>query len=367
MQQERFYQLLSRKFANEATIHELDELNRIINSDSQCKALYDNLQQSKSQDDFVIQYRANRAFELLEKKAFRSNENNINYEQVNSFAAYKLKKKNYVRKVFIYTAIAASILLVCYTLIFFYQPKYTSKSVLPHSEIVTLKGQKSKITLPDGTQVWLNSDSKISYPEKFEGTSREVQLIGEAFFDVAHNKNKPFIIHTKEMNIKVLGTAFNVKAYPQDNISEAALIRGSIEVFFPNRPNQNLILKPNEKLEVKSTSNNLNVKTTNNTEIQKTAVIAINPISFTKADSIIVETAWKSGKLVFDSKPFLYLVEDLERWYDVTIVVENEPLKKKLFTASFNNETIEDVLRFLKLSYPFNYTYNKETKKVKIY
>jgi ferric-dicitrate binding protein FerR (iron transport regulator) len=351
--------------ANEATIQELDEFNHLIEDNSKYKIFYENIRHKPKPYDFVTQYRANRSFDQIAPKLATHSvitsiiKANISSEEMEP---NRVGPKKYL---YFYVSIAASLLIVFFTWPLVFTSKQEQLSTAPHSEIATLKGQKSKITLPDGTQVWLNADSKIKYPEHFAADIREVNLEGEAYFDVAHNKEKPFIIHTKEMNIKVLGTAFNVRAYPNEKMSEAALIRGSIEVSFNNRPDQKLILKPNEKIEIKNSSTVFS-KTIVNKEETKEAVIAINNISYTKSDSTIIETAWKNGKLIFDSQPFEQISDDMERWYDVKFVIHNELLKKKLFTANFNNETIEDVLHFLKLSYPFNYTYNKETRTITI-
>ncbi len=365
MSQDRFLHLLSRMLANEATIQELDELNHLIEDDSNDKIFYENLQHKPNPYDFVTQYRANRAFELLAPKLTISQVNRSESTANTPSESTEPNKIGNRKYLYLWASIAASIIIVIFTWPLVFTSKQEQLSTAPHSEIATLKGQKSKITLPDGTQVWLNADSKIRYPEHFAGNIREVNLEGEAYFDVTHNKEKPFIIHTKEMNIKVLGTAFNVRAYPNEKKSEAALIRGSIEVSFNNRPDQKLILKPNEKIEVKNSPSVFN-KTSVNKEEMKAAVIAINNISYIKSDSTVIETAWKNGKLVFDSQPFEQVSEEMERWYDVKFVIHDELLKKKLFTANFNNESIEDVLHFLKLSYPFNYTYHKETKTVTI-
>jgi transmembrane sensor len=114
----------------------------------------------------------------------------------------------------------------------------------------TKKGSKSHIVLPDGTNVWLNADSKIIYPGNFQGETREVSLVGEAFFDVVKNVNKPFIIHTGTMDVKVLGTAFNVRSYPGEMTTEASLLRGLIEVTLNGTEKKKILLKPNEKLTV---------------------------------------------------------------------------------------------------------------------
>ena len=120
----------------------------------------------------------------------------------------------------------------------------------PKNEIATLPGTHSKTILPDGSTVWLNAGSKLTYNKNFNTATREVELSGEAYFDVKKDEHHPFIIHTSAMHIKVLGTAFNVKSYPGDKSSETSLIRGSIEVTMNNRPQEKIILHPSEKLVV---------------------------------------------------------------------------------------------------------------------
>ena len=145
-------------------------------------------------------------------------------------------------------------------------------------------------TIKEKETLFINGGSKIVYDESYGDKVREIQLFGEAYFDVVHNAEKPFIIHTKQLNIKVLGTAFNVRAYQNDKTTEAALIRGSIEVSFPNRPNENLILKPNEKITVLN-SENIGTKKTNIDYESKRDVITVSKLNYEIKDSAVVETA----------------------------------------------------------------------------
>jgi ferric-dicitrate binding protein FerR (iron transport regulator) len=115
-------------------------------------------------------------------------------------------------------------------------------------EVFTAVGSRTHMTLPDGTKVWLNAGSRIHYEKSFGEQGREISLVGEAFFDVASNPKKPFIIHTAKLDIRVLGTSFNVKSYPSDKTTEATLVRGMIEVSILDRPADKIVLKPNEKL-----------------------------------------------------------------------------------------------------------------------
>src|SRR4030095_9403678 len=135
--------------------------------------------------------------------------------------------------------------------IYFFSKEKTPEVVASEamSSVATKNGNRTKIVLPDGSQVWLNAGSNLDYNNlNFNKDVREVSLNGEAYFDVAKNAGKPFIIHTKKMDIKVLGTTFNVRSYSDEKITEAALIKGSIEVTLKDRKDQKIILKPNEKI-----------------------------------------------------------------------------------------------------------------------
>ena len=247
----------------------------------------------------------------------------------------------------------------------------TLHSIAPAQKntVSTRNGSKSKIELPDGTQVWLNVGSRIKYDENYGKESRELTLTGEAYFDVAHDANKPFILHTGKMNIKVLGTAFNVKAYPGDAITEAALIRGSIEVTFPGRPQEKLILKPRDKISIANKETNKAEDTVGPTHTisKERPDIMVSSIQYVPADSAIIETAWVNNKLIFRSKTFEELSRDIERWFNVTVQVQDTSILSKRFTGTISNETITDALEALSSSYPFHYKFNRSNNTVAIY
>lgn len=239
----------------------------------------------------------------------------------------------------------------------------------PQKNIVSTKnGSKSKIELPDGTQVWLNAGSRIKYDDDYGKESRELSLTGEAYFEVAHDVNRPFIVHTGKMDIKVLGTVFNVKAYPGDGITEAALIRGSIEVTFPDRPQEKLILKPTDKISIvnkETTKAQDTVKHTHAYNTERPAIM-VSSIQYEPADSAIIETSWVNNRLIFRSKTFEELARDIERWFNVTVEVQDSSILSKKFTGTFSNESITDALDAMSLSYPFQYRFNRNNNIVTI-
>jgi len=220
------------------------------------------------------------------------------------------------------------------------------------NEITTRYGSKTKLLLPDSTQVWLNAGSKLSYDNNYGNTIREVKLVGEAYFDVVKNAACPFVIHTDKMDIKVLGTAFNVKCYPGEKNMETSLIHGSIEVTLKNRQSEKIMLKPNEKLVL---SDETTAKTTG-----KEPLVAIRSIVHDEHSDDILETAWVENKLIFNEEPMEELALKMERWYGVNIHFTDEALRSNKITGTFENESVEEALHYLQLTTKFRYNIDKK-------
>ena len=241
--------------------------------------------------------------------------------------------------------------------------------------IATKNGSHSKVTLPDGTEVWLNAGSNLTYFESFGKTTRELRLSGEAFFDVARDVEHPFIIHTKAMNIQVLGTVFNVRAYPDEKTTEASLLKGSIEITLPGQPAGHMLLKPNEKVSVMNNrllqTSEKDTMTTRGSrkedaDPKAAAAISVSRIAYEADDSSVAETSWTRNKLVFRNKPFNELAKELERWYNVSFIIRDSVLMQKRFTGTFYNESVKEALDKLEVSYPFTYKYDKKTLTITI-
>jgi transmembrane sensor len=228
------------------------------------------------------------------------------------------------------------------------------------SRIITKNGSKTNLLLPDGTKVWLNAGSSIVYDSTYGKTVREVALSGEGYFDVVKNKDKPFIIHASKINIKVLGTQFNVRSYPTDNTTEASLIRGSIEVTFKDRPNKKVILKPNEKIVVDNNQNTNDiysaVQQNNAKKTREIPGVDIKKLTYEYKTGTIIETSWVENKLIFQDEPFDEIARQLERWYGVSIIFKTNHLKEERLTGSFKNETVLQALEALKFTASFNYS-----------
>lgn len=275
-------------------------------------------------------------------------------------ADYDIPKPKSYKKLKIFAAIlsAAALFLIVFNVIISSKLKDQNKLNI----ISTEYGSKSKVQMPDGSLIWLNSGSKITYDDHYGIKNRTVNLVGEAYFDVKHDPNHPFIIHTKNLNLKVLGTAFNVKAYKGANNSEATLIRGSLEVSFPNRPTEKIILKPKEKLSL----THLVVTPTALSSQKRIKVVEASPlISLSKIDEQtplkdIQEISWVENKLIFREKSFKELSTDLERWYNIKIDIKDSVMLEKKFTGTFKNETFIEAINALKETYLFDYTYDKK-------
>ena len=213
-----------------------------------------------------------------------------------------------------------------------YEEKKDSVTIDEYNMIRTPLGGEYSLTLSDGTKVWLNAMSELRYPVAFSGDLREVELRGEAYFEVKHNESVPFIVQTSTASVKVLGTTFNVYAYSNKRWFETTLISGQVQVTMHKSPNKPVILSPNQKLRYNSQTGNFN---TSNTDLR-------------------LETAWRKGDLIFRSGHIKEIFEQIATFYGIHFHIEgNYP--EKLFTGNYHEEDVNLVLRNLQQHYAFTY------------
>lgn len=216
---------------------------------------------------------------------------------------------------------AAIILLALSLPVSYYLGKHNSPSVGTLTTVTCAYGDKSNVELPDGSHVWLNSGSKLSFNSDF-GKGRDVELEGEAFFDVAKDKHHPFYVKTTDITIEVLGTKFNLKAYPEEKAVSATLVEGSVKIASRY---QQQIMKPDQKLTFSKDSREMTIQ---------------------KVADTSVETDWKDGRFVFRNESLAELKPRLERWFDVDIVFGDEQVKNRRFTGVLGRESILEAVSY---------------------
>lgn len=365
MSQETFWILLSKKLSGEASPEELVVLENLILEHPEWQYAIQNLGEIWKNQPKKDQTEEEDAYMLHLQRMHELNipfGNMPDQTPVVSIPGRKKMKRWYW---------AAAVLLVlagAWTLL--RSPFKTSQGqemARQVSEITTRQGSTSKVELPDGSMVWLNAGSKLTYNKDFGKELREVTLSGEGYFDVTKMKDKPFIIHTSNINIKVLGTAFNVKAYPEDKLSETSLIRGSIEVTIKNRPNDKIILSPSEKLVVENDKVTRPVITSNKETMNVTTatmpLVSVNKLRYHSADSSIDEIAWIDNRLIFRNETMEELALRMERRYAVQIEIEADELKEMKVNGIFDQESVSQALEALKEMIP-SINYVKEGNKI---
>ncbi|EJG03533.1 FecR family protein [Flavobacterium sp. F52] len=215
-------------------------------------------------------------------------------------------------------AVAASLVFLVGLSVFFCATSNTIES----KEFAVKLGEHAQIKLSDGTQIWLNAGSILKYPKEFKGDTREVYLCGEAFFDVAKDKKHPFIIHTNKMDAKVLGTSFNVQAYPDQTTQEVSVATGRVNVK-STVTDENVYVTPGQKVVFKSQDNKL----------QAFKDIPVNTISL-----------WRKNIMVFEETPLAEVVATINRNYNVSIEVKNKNLNDLKISAYFKELPADQVI-----------------------
>lgn len=364
MKNDRFWELISLKLSGEAQPSEITELEEF---------LQENPGEGLRTEALIAIWNSRQVSAIQKKEAYNRHmqrlsnhlsEPVLQYENVEVSDTLEEEQTNVIRpsklkRIVWLSGIAASLILGFFIFSTIAGNKNEKKSNARNT-VSTKRGSKSKVSLPDGTQVWLNADSRITYNENFQGKIREVELTGEAFFDVVRDETRPFIIHTSSIDVKVLGTAFNVRSYAEEKNTETSLIRGSVEITLLKSPDmKKIILKPNDKLIV----NNQEVTLVNSKDKVKnnSPVLTLGKIHYKEEDSSAVETLWTKNKLAFDKETLEEIALKIERWYDVKLIITDEKLKKEFYTATFEDETLQEVMGALKQAGGgFSYLINKK-------
>lgn len=253
------------------------------------------------------------------------------------------KIRNWAGKhIYIQVMKIAAVFLVAIFVSRFLFPESKRENSVAMQTIHVPAGQRAEITLVDGTKVWLNAKTTFIFPNYFSGSSRNVTLDGEGFFNVSSNKLKPFIIKTKKYNIKVLGTKFNLMAYSGKGIFETSLLEGSVEVL-KSDGSKGIIIKPNERIFLE------------NGQLVITSITNMNHF------------LWKEGIISFNNESFPELVKKLELYFDLKIEVKNDKILNYRCTGKFRTKDgVEHILKVLQLGNKFSYSIDDKLNMITI-
>ena len=237
-------------------------------------------------------------------------------------------------------------------------------------KVVVPRGAKSTIVLPDGSKVVLNASSKITYSTDYGFSSRSISLEGEAYFDVKTNAEKPFIVHTSDVDIQAFGTAFNVKAYPEDLTIVTTLEHGELRVNSRNdnsmdvtlKPKQNVVYHKNEPMAPKQETKNRLVKPSVSSE----SISDVPVVTVTDLVNTGLHTSWKDSEWQIESQTFGEFAGLLERRYNVRMIFGSNDLLNYRFSGTIRNETIEQILHILTITAPMKYTIEQGVVRLQI-
>lgn len=238
--------------------------------------------------------------------------------------------------------------------------KQGSPSLTSNNELVVPFGSKAEFTLADGTKVTLNAGSKLKYSGSYGITDRTLQLEGEAYFKVAKNRELPFIVKTTHVDVRALGTEFNVKAYPGEGTIETTLVEGSVNIDRNNIKNSSgiTILKPNQKFTyyIKNASPDKVAATKEIVKVtEKPVALHYDTAIVTRLNDVAPVISWKENKWIIENQNLQHLAIEMERKFDVRINFNSERLKNFRFSGTLLNEPIEQVLMVMGVSAPITY------------
>jgi transmembrane sensor len=337
-------QLLALKLSGEANQEDLAELEQLISENPDTIYYDEALQQLFDHKEDADDIEANYKHHFLK------------YQQELTFAVEKAPatKKFFNNKKLL--AICGLLLFIPIVFLFIYNQNQKSSIIAYNRSVVSGKKTFRRFVLPDGTKVMLNSNSQLLYNKDMNNVHiRSVKLIGEAYFDVSHDKDRPFIVNTNKISIKVLGTAFNVKSYPEDVRTEATLLRGSIELSVTNRKIAKIILKPSEKFALTDNCTNNITPTADMPStglrmvVEHIIPVEVSGVEYSK------QLSWIDHKLVFKNQSFEQMKPELERWFGIKLEIKNQQINAYHFSGVFTNEDVRQALSSMKLIKPFNF------------
>jgi transmembrane sensor len=269
-----------------------------------------------------------------------SGEKMINIDRAFNMIIKRVTFKSPATVFFDYWKKIAAILLIPLVLgdllYFSFHAKYYSKNQEPiYNELFAAFGTRSALKLSDGTSVWLNSGSSIKYPDRFINNNRTVFLTGEAYFEVESDPDKPFIVETSSLSVKATGTKFNVSGYASDDKAEVTLVSGKVEVTLTD-----------DKKNIKSSKLDVNQHLSFNKVNGNISIIN---------DDTYKYISWKDGKMVFRNDSLSEVVKKISQTFNIDIELQGSSLQDYSYRATFQDESLDEILKLLKMSSPIDY------------
>ncbi len=254
----------------------------------------------------------------------------------------RIKAKRFRQQLFRIAEYAAvACLLIASTFwatVTFHEPAFPAATA---NKLYVPAGQRAKLTLPDGTDVWLNAQTTLTYPTFFSGKERRVLVEGEAFFDVVPDPKKPFVVCSQGVEMKVLGTKFNLYSYPKEQEMKTSLIEGSLHVYFSKSAQKGIILKPNEQVTIKE-------------QTMKIEAIPHNDYFL-----------WIDGIYSFENEPLINILKKLQLYYDVQIEVKDSSIFQWAYTGKFRQrDGIDEILRMIQKIHKFHIEKDEEHNQI---
>jgi transmembrane sensor len=335
-------ELLEKYFSNCCTEEELDsvlvwfkESARTAEGKSQLFKLWEDL----SDEDVIDENNYNQLLGRIHHEINLSQSKSLLEEADQDLIRYK-RKERFIRT---FTRAAAILLFPVLGFGLYMSARYQSVKEnqfvanKAYNEVFSSVDAITKVALPDGSNVWLNHSSSLRYPAIFQRDSRGVELKGEGYFEVVHNSEKPFIVTAGAIDVKVLGTAFNVMAYPDEDRIETLLIEGCVELQRAGPYGRTISLvkmKPTDLAIFQKSKNEFSISTI--------------------ADDRYI--SWKDGELIFNEEPLREVTKKLSRWFNVDIQINDPRLHELTYTGTFINETLPQVMELMSMISPVRYT-----------
>lgn len=293
---------------------------------SQRSELLNQLETDASLKKEFIRFQNVHAVSMLSTQTTDKKNGEQHFEQFLRMMRLRQREKTYIALAKYAAAVVIAVISTLFIHSFFSNKDQTTAK----NTLYVPAGQRAKLTLEDGTTVWLNAQSTLTYPAHFSDKKREVTLTGEAFFDVAKDPKKPFFVSAQQVEMKVLGTQFNVYNYPDAGYIRTDLLEGSVLIRNTKGSKGNVILHPNEQITVRDGKMTLgNIK---------------------NADYFL----WKKGIYSFSNEKLLDIIEKLQLYYDVTIIVKDPEIFNVKYTGKFRQrDGIDEILRIIQKIYPF--------------